>query len=113
MHRLGIGQRRIRMIDPGLNRPGAAAACDGVGIGRSRVQRLDRDAVVGLGGQPFQRPVLQRRPHKLEPVLAAGGRKVGGEWQIVGHRPKMPWSGGRRQCRPAQFQSKNHAFARP
>ncbi len=85
MQRLGVGDCWIRMIDARLHRPGAAAPGDRAGVGCPRIQRLDRDAVVGLGGQPFQRPVLERRPHKLQPVLAACGRKFGGERQVVRH----------------------------
>ena len=70
--------------------------------------RLDRDAVIGLGDQPLERPVLERCAHKLEPVLSAGGRKLGGERQFVGHGPKMPRRSGSANATSVSL-SKNRA----
>ena len=96
VQRLGIGHGRIGMIDPRMHRPGAAARRRSVCASAARaIERLDRNAVVGFGDQPLERPFLQRRADELQPVLAAGGRKFGGERRFVRHRPKCHGPGGR------------------
>ena len=82
---------------------------DGLGVRGARVKRLDRNAVIGLGDQPLERPVFQRRPHELKPVLPGGGRKLGGKRQFVGHRRKMPRQDGSANA-TSVLPSKNCAF---
>jgi hypothetical protein len=85
VQRLGVGHGRIGMVDPRLHLPGARARRDRMGAGRPPIQRLDRDAVIGLGDQAFVGPVLEGRAHELEPVLAACGGKLGGKRKVVRH----------------------------
>ena len=85
VQRLGVGGGGIGMIDARLHRPGAVPRRYRAGAGRPAIQRLDWDAVVGLGRQPLERPLLERGADQLEPVLAAGGRKRGSKRKIVRH----------------------------
>ena len=93
VQRLGVGGGRIGMIDARLHRPGAAARRDRLGA-RPRGRTAARSGCRRRSWrQPLERPVLERRADKLQPVLAAGGRKLGGERQIVRHRPKCHGGG--------------------
>ena len=85
VQRLGVGGGGIGMIDARLHRPGAVPRRYRAGAGRPAIERLDCNAVVGLGRQPLERPLLEGGADKLEPVLAAGGRKRGSKRKIVRH----------------------------
>ena len=85
---------RIGMVDARHHLPGRPArGRRSAGAARARVERLDRDAVIGRGDEPLlERRALQHALHELQPLVARGRRKFGGEREIVGHRPKMPRS---------------------
>ena len=67
--------------------PGGArrAADNGPRVGLAPVERLDGEPVVGLGDELLvERRAFEHALHQLPPLLARGGRKLGGQRQLVG-----------------------------
>ena len=71
------------MIDALHDRPGARRAGDDrPRVRGARVERLDGEPVIGPGDEPLlERSALEHALHQLQPLLACGGRKFGGERQ--------------------------------
>ena len=94
--RLGIGRRRIGMIDPLHQCPRCLRrASRHRRRGRcALVQRRDGWAVIRRAEQPLERRAFERGIDQLAPLLAGRGREIGGERRGFGlgvhHRRKMP-----------------------
>src|SRR4051794_1570898 len=79
------------MIDPLHHRPWRARRTPRYGprIRRTRIERLDRETVIGARDQPLlERRALEHAIDQLEPLLARGRRKFTRKCKLfgVGHR---------------------------
>ena len=87
VERLLVGFRRIGVVDPLHQRPGGArrAARDRRCPHGARVERLDPDAVIGLGHQLLlERGAFERGIDKFAPFRLAGRRKFSRKREFVG-----------------------------
>jgi hypothetical protein len=87
VQRLGIGLRRIGVIDALHEGPRRSRRTpgDGLRLRLALVERLDRDRVVGLGDEAaVEWRALEDVLHQLAPLFACGGGELGGERKFVG-----------------------------
>ena len=93
VHGLGIGSRRIWMIQSLHDRPSRAglASNDGHGLRLSRAERLDLQAVISLGGEcAAGRGAFEHFRDQPLPLLARGS------WEFCGKRKVVSGTRSRR-----------------
>src|SRR5262249_29177094 len=84
---LRVGGGGIGMIDPLQHGPGSAGcpAGDRSCPGGARGERRDAKVVVGACHELVERGALEHAFDQLEPLLAGGGGKFGGELEVIAH----------------------------
>src|SRR5262245_48552736 len=99
LERLLVCSRRVAMVDALYHLPGRAGRppVHGVRIGAPGIERLDPQAVMGLGDElAIERRALEHSVDKLAPLRERGWRKFGGKRHVghgFVHATKMPWAG--------------------